>query len=200
MSSGKPLIAFKVFSINLTMNNFLLKLLEIFHFRYQKAILQLIFRIILGRVLYPRKQNCFIFTSRQSQAPSSKHSQSSRLRHQKPRGWLSVVILQFNLLLQRLLFPEEQCLNTSAECSRQTLNAYMYPGGPARSAHKSHQQARSESTRGSQTPRRGKTSPRSILNGRRQCGVAGDENWLSRFVSSLDKMLKMGYKYVLCSS
>ena len=72
-----------------------------------------------------------------------------------------MVILQFNLLLQRLLFPEEQCLNTSAECSRQPLNAYVYPCGPAQSAHKSHQQARSESTRGSQTPGRGKTSPRS---------------------------------------
>ena len=70
-----------------------------------------------------------------------------------------VVTLQFNLLLQRLLFPEEQWLRTMSGCSRQTLKANTYPYGPAQSAHKSHQQARSASTRERKDPRERKDKP-----------------------------------------
>lgn len=76
---------------------------------------------------------------------SSKHSWSRCLRSQEPRGLLWSLFSSTRS--SKAPFPEKQCLKTLTGCSRQTLKAYTYPCGPAQSAHKSHQQARSASTR-----------------------------------------------------
>lgn len=138
MSSGKSFIFSKVFSINLTVNNFLLKLLEIFHIQYEKAISQPGFRIVQGRVLHSAKQHFFVSASRPHRALSSKHTWSRCLTTSEAKGVVQAFFGSTHSLKGScFLMNMSKCIGRALpSLESRALHAHVYPCEPAESVLK----------------------------------------------------------------
>lgn len=148
MSSRKPLIAFlRSFSshLRLHMNNFLLKLLLKFLLLNIRKLFFSTFLELHWAVSYSLGIRITLSSHPGTTKLSSKHSWSRCLRSQEPRGLLWSLFSSTRSF--KGSFPG-RTMSKDLDRMFQTDSESLYVSlWPAQSAHKSHQQARSASTR-----------------------------------------------------